>query len=111
MKYVAKKKNLNAYSYSKNNSEEKLLLENNTNCVNDNYELLTCALRPHCIDGPRDTHYISQIIHKARAGKISHMIGEGNNITDFTYIDNVVHAHVLASNCLNKSTPLAAGQV
>eukprot|EP01083_Nonionella_stella_P008979 26025_1 len=111
MKYVAKKNHLNAYSYSKHKAEEKVLLANNTKCVNDKYELLTCALRPHCIFGPRDTHFISQIIHKARAGKISHMIGEGHNITDFTYIDNVVHAHVLASKCLNKSTPLAAGQV
>ena len=88
MKYVSKKNHLNAYSYSKHKAEEKVLLANNTKCLNETHKLLTCALRPHCIFGPRDTHFISQIINKARAGKITHMIGEGHNITDFTYIDN-----------------------
>eukprot|EP01083_Nonionella_stella_P085915 238374_1 len=112
MKYVSKKNHLNAYSYSKHKAEESILLANNTPCQNDKYKLLTCALRPHCIFGPRDTHFISQIIDKARAGKISHMIGEGHNITDFTYIDNVVHAHMLAAKSLKTcSNQKAAGQV
>jgi len=111
MKYVSKKNHLNAYSYSKHKAEEKVLLANNTKCLNESYKLLTCALRPHCIFGPRDTHFISQIINKARAGKITHMIGEGHNITDFTYIDNVVHAHLLAAKALKPSNAIAAGQV
>lgn len=111
MKYVSKKNHLNAYSYSKHKAEEKVLLANNTKCLDESHKLLTCALRPHCIFGPRDTHFISQIIHKARAGKITHMIGEGHNITDFTYIDNVVHAHMLAAKGLKSSNAVAAGQV
>ena len=111
MKYVSKKNHLNAYSWSKHKAEEKVLLANNSECLNKKFKLLTCALRPHCIFGPRDTHFISQIINKARAGKITHMIGEGHNITDFTYIDNVVHAHILASKHLKQSNATAAGQV
>merc|ERR1740123_600860 len=115
MKYVAKKNHLNAYSFSKHKSEEQVLLANASPCLNDSVLLKTCALRPHCIFGPRDTHFISQIVEKARHGKITHMIGEGHNITDFTYIDNVVYAHLLAAQCLNsndeKQQASAAGQV
>lgn len=114
MKYVSKKNHLNAYSFSKHKSEQKVLLANNSQCLNDSVLLKTCALRPHCIFGPRDTHFISQIIEKARHGKITHMIGEGHNITDFTYIDNVVYAHLLAAKCLDDSADgnaTAAGQV
>merc|ERR1711920_1153434 len=53
----------------------------------------------------------SQIIQKARHGKITHMIGEGHNITDFTYIDNAVYAHLLAAKSLATTNPTAAGQV
>lgn len=111
MKYVAKKNHLNAYSYSKHKAEEKVLLANNSKCIDDQRTLRTTALRPHCIFGPRDTHFIAQIIHKARAGKITHMIGEGHNITDFTYIDNIVHAHILAAQGLAPTHHPAAGQV
>ena len=58
--------------------------------------LSTCALRPHAIFGPRDTHFISKLIERARVGQITHRIGDGLNLADFTYIDNVVHAHILA---------------
>eukprot|EP00485_Elphidium_margaritaceum_P004237 CAMPEP_0202695694 /NCGR_PEP_ID=MMETSP1385-20130828/9236_1 /ASSEMBLY_ACC=CAM_ASM_000861 /TAXON_ID=933848 /ORGANISM="Elphidium margaritaceum" /LENGTH=377 /DNA_ID=CAMNT_0049351767 /DNA_START=419 /DNA_END=1552 /DNA_ORIENTATION=+ len=111
MQYVEKKRHLNAYSYSKQRAEELVLLANDTKCADEQHTLLTTALRPHCIFGPGDTHFISQIIYKARAGKITHMIGEGHNITDFTYIDNVVHAHMLAAKCLKLNNHTAAGQV
>jgi len=125
MKYVAKKHHLNAYSYSKQQAEELVLLANNSQCCGERIEgsggsnsntsntnrLLTCALRPHCIFGPRDTHFISRMVDKGREGKITHMIGEGHNITDFTFIDNVVHAHMLAAKGLKANHAVAAGQV
>jgi len=111
MKYVAKKNHLNAYSYSKHRAEEKVLSANATLCVDDQSILLTTALRPHLIFGPRDTHFISQLLSKARAGKITHMIGEGHNITDFTFIDNIVAAHLLAAKGLDPARHPAAGQV
>ena len=30
------------------------------------------------------------------------MIGDGENMIDFTYVDNVVHAHLCAERALNK---------
>jgi sterol-4alpha-carboxylate 3-dehydrogenase (decarboxylating) len=59
--------------------------------------LSTCALRPHAIFGPRDTHFIAQLITKVKKGVLTHMIGDGKNLADFTFIDNVVYAHYLAT--------------
>lgn len=65
------------------------------------HRLRTCALRPHMIFGPLDhTRFIGHLIRKTRKGEVSHVVGEGDNIVDFTYIDNAVHAHVLASRHL-----------
>lgn len=93
-------KHLDAYSYSKQKAEQKILAANNMQCKNKDLHLSTIALRPHNIFGPRDIHFIAQIIDKAKSGKVTHMIGEGHNITDFTFVDNVVHAHILACNKL-----------
>ena len=40
------------------------------------------------------------VCEKAREGEMTHMIGDGSNVVDFTYIDNVILAHVLASEHL-----------
>ena len=31
-----------------------------------------------------------------RLGQVTHMVGDGHNIADFTFVENAVHAHVLA---------------
>lgn len=36
----------------------------------------------------------------AQRGKNKYQIGDGSNVVDFTYVDNVVHAHVLAARAL-----------
>jgi sterol-4alpha-carboxylate 3-dehydrogenase (decarboxylating) len=66
--------------------------------------LVTCALRPHAIFGPRDPHFISKLIECARAGAMTHMIGDGANLVDFTYVGNVVHAAMLAMYRLRDCT-------
>ena len=35
---------------------------------------------------------------------------DGQNLVDFTYVDNVVHGHILAAENLTRSSPLS-GQV
>lgn len=30
---------------------------------------------------------------------------DGNNLVDFTYVDNVVHGHILAAETLSKGSP------
>eukprot|EP00494_Astrolonche_serrata_P032187 UN32456 len=69
---------LDYYSTSKQQAELLVLQANKTKTDNGSM-LYTCALRPHNVFGPRDTHFISQLIHRAKKGDITHMIGEGHN--------------------------------
>jgi nucleoside-diphosphate-sugar epimerase len=48
--------------------------------------LSTCSLRPHAVFGPRDTHFVPRLIMRARAGLITHLVGNGRNTADFTYV-------------------------
>jgi nucleoside-diphosphate-sugar epimerase len=74
----------------------------------DSPALRTVSLRPHLIWGPGDTQIIPRIIAQARAGKILR-VGDGKNVVDTTYIDNVADAHLLAAVAL-KDNPHAAGR-
>jgi len=62
--------------------------------------LRTLSLRPHLIYGPGDTNLIPTILAKAKAGKLV-QIGDGTNLSDFTYIDDCVAAHIKAAEALN----------
>jgi nucleoside-diphosphate-sugar epimerase len=66
--------------------------------------LATVALRPRLIWGPGDTQLLPRLAARARSGRLR-FIGDGRNIMDCTYIDNVVLAHVLA---LHRIEPGAA---
>ncbi|ETO14114.1 3beta-hydroxysteroid-dehydrogenase/decarboxylase isoform 2 [Reticulomyxa filosa] len=103
-------RHLDTFSYSKCRAEQKVIAANGSKTKDGIHRLVTCALRPHFVFGPGDTHFMSQIINRAKRGELTHMIGEGHNVTDFTYIDNVVHAHILASSKLSSSTAVQ-GQV
>lgn len=59
-------------------------------------DLITISLRPHAIFGPGDRQMVPTIIERAKEGKDKWVIGDGCNTVDFTYIGNVVHAHMLA---------------
>ncbi|KXT09361.1 hypothetical protein AC579_3819 [Pseudocercospora musae] len=67
-----------------------------------------CALRPCTIIGPGDVAVIS-LIHDLMLKMESHfVVGSGDTLFDFVYLDNVVDAHVLAiENMLSSET--AAG--
>jgi len=62
--------------------------------------LLTCAIRPAGIFGPGDRQAIPGFIGVYKAGKAKFSVGDGKNIFDMTYVDNVVHAHLLAAEKL-----------
>lgn len=64
--------------------------------------LKTLALRPHIVLGPGDNHLIPRLIAQARAGKLR-QIGSGRNLTDISYIDNVVAAHICAVKAIMKN--------
>lgn len=42
-----------------------------------------------------------------KTGKTKFQVGENENIFDWTYVDNVVHAHLIASQKLGQSVPLS----
>ncbi|XP_016069577.1 PREDICTED: sterol-4-alpha-carboxylate 3-dehydrogenase, decarboxylating isoform X2 [Miniopterus natalensis] len=67
---------------------------------------LTTAIRPHGIFGPRDPQLVPILIEAARKGKMKFMIGNGENLVDFTFVENVVHGHILAAEHLSQDTAL-----
>ena len=57
--------------------------------------LPTIILRPKAIFGPGDSALLPRLIDAARSGRLP-QIGGGCNLVDLTYVDNVVHALLLA---------------
>lgn len=72
---------------------EKLVLNANSS------RLKTIAIRPHLVWGPGDPHIIPRLLERARSGRLK-QIGSGKNKVDICYIDNAVHAHLLAADNL-----------
>ncbi|KAL8225531.1 hypothetical protein R6Q57_018088 [Mikania cordata] len=62
--------------------------------------LLTCCIRPSSIFGPGDKLLVPSLVAAARKGKSKYIIGDGKNMYDFTYVENVAHAHVCAERAL-----------
>jgi nucleoside-diphosphate-sugar epimerase len=62
-------------------------------------ELATVALRPHLVWGPGDTNLIPRLVERGRKGLLKR-VGDGRNLVDISYIDNVVDAHLLAAENL-----------
>lgn len=73
---------------------EQLVLE-----ANGQHHLLTCALRPHLIWGPRDQHLIPRLLDRARRGQLR-QVGDGKNLIDAVYVENAAAAHLLAADAL-----------
>lgn len=72
--------------------------------------LIACALRPCTILGPGDFAVMGVIHDLIATGETSFVVGDGDNIYDFMYIDNAVDAHILAVENL-LTTQTAAGEV
>ncbi|XP_010527061.1 PREDICTED: 3beta-hydroxysteroid-dehydrogenase/decarboxylase [Tarenaya hassleriana] len=100
-------KHNDSYSATKAEGEALVMKANGTN------GLLTCSIRPSSIFGPGDRLMVPSLVAAARAGKSKFIIGDGNNFYDFTYVENVVHAHVCAERALasgGEVSEKAAGQ-
>ncbi len=52
-------------------------------------------VRPKAIFGPGDRSLLPRLIEVARRGRLP-QIGDGSNLVDLTYVDNVVHSLLLA---------------
>lgn len=67
--------------------------------------LLTCALRPHLIWGPRDNHLIPRLIQRAKSGRLRR-VGDGENLISMSYVENVAAAHLQAADALVPGSPV-----
>jgi nucleoside-diphosphate-sugar epimerase len=83
------------YSYTKACAEQAVLA---ANCDT----LRTCALRPHLIWGPGDTHLVPRLLKRARNGRLWR-VGDGTNLVDVTYVENAADAHLQAADALGVS--------
>lgn len=85
---------MDAYNETKAEAERLILEANGKN------GLMTVAIRPSGIFGPGDAQVIPGMISVLRNRQTRFRIGNNMNLFDFTYVDNVVHAHLLASRKL-----------
>lgn len=83
----------------------KALAEQQVLQANGQRGLLTCALRPHLIWGPRDRHLIPRLIDRARRGQLR-QVGAGTNRVDMIYVENAAAAHLLAADALAPGSPV-----
>ena len=54
-----------------------------------------CAIRPHLIWGPGDPHLLPRLIAAGKEGELR-IVGDGSNLVDISYIDNVAEVHLCA---------------
>ncbi|HEV3341258.1 MAG TPA: NAD-dependent epimerase/dehydratase family protein [Pirellulales bacterium] len=88
------------YPHTKALAEQEVLAANGRN------GLLTCALRPHLIWGPRDRQLVPRVMERAREGKLVR-VGDGKNLIDMVYVENAAAAHLQAADRLLAGSPVA----
>ncbi|KAG8951333.1 erg26, C-3 sterol dehydrogenase [Tulasnella sp. 419] len=87
-------------------NESKMLGESAVLAANNEEGLLTCAIRPAGIFGPGDRQLTPGMAKVIERGQTKFQIGDNTNIFDATYIDNVVHAHLLAGDALKRCSSI-----
>lgn len=109
LRYPAQK---NVYTLTKVAAEDKVRAANRTD---GDASLLTAILRPASTFGERDYLNFWSIVTKARAGRANVQIGDGKNLFSYTYVGNLVDAHILAAEALvrayGKPPPLPESRV
>lgn len=78
--------------------------------ANDIDGLLTCALRPSNVFGPGEKQLVPSIIDIAESRWAKYIIGCGEHISDFTYVENVAHALVCAEEALSSQMVTVSGK-
>jgi nucleoside-diphosphate-sugar epimerase len=91
------------YPHSKALAEQHVLAANGLD------GLLTCALRPHLIWGPRDRHLIPRLLERQRQGQLRR-VGDGTNLIDTIYVENAAAAHLQAADALKPGSPVCGSK-
>ena len=71
-------------------------------------ELMTVAVAPHQVYGPRDNLFLPNLLEAAGTGRLR-VFGPGRNRICFTHVDNYAHALVIAERALHAGSA-ALGQ-
>ncbi|KAI1872581.1 hypothetical protein JX265_005461 [Neoarthrinium moseri] len=77
-------------------AEELVLAANRTGDSN----LLTASIRPSGIFGEGDVQAVYHLVNIYEQGRTGVQVGPNTNIFEFTYVENVAHAHLLAARAL-----------
>lgn len=87
---------MDAYNDTKARAEKEVLAANQP----EESGFKTCALRPAGIFGVGDRQALPGFFNVLATGKTGWQIGDNLNLFDWTYVDNVAHAHLLAADKL-----------
>ncbi|KAL6582154.1 hypothetical protein OROMI_006168 [Orobanche minor] len=79
--------------------------------ANDIDGLLTCVLRPCNVFGPGDKQLLPLLVNIAKSNWAKFIIGSGNSLSDFTYVENVAYAHICAEKSLSSQLVNVPGKV
>ena len=90
--------------------ETKIQAEKAILAANGKGGLRTCAIRPSGIFGPRDAQAWPGIIEAGKKGQSKYQLGNGKNLMDWTYVENVAHAHCIAAEKLAIEDSKAGGE-
>ncbi|XP_053256095.1 short-chain dehydrogenase/reductase family 42E member 1 isoform X1 [Podarcis raffonei] len=91
------------YSRTKALAEMKVLEANGSSLEGGQVLLRTCALRPAAIYGPGEQRHLPRILGYLEQGLFQFLFGDPRDLMDFVHVDNLVEAHILASEALGVS--------
>ena len=80
---------------------EKVILDA---CGNSEGDLLTIAVAPHQVYGPRDSLFLPSLLEAAGSGKLR-IFGNGENLISFCHVDNYCHGLILGYEALRPDSP------
>ncbi|KAI5280296.1 short-chain dehydrogenase/reductase family 42E member 1 [Manis pentadactyla] len=99
------------YSRTKSIAERKVLEASGTALERSNGVLRTCALRPAGIYGPGEQRHLPRIVSYIERGLFKFVYGDPRSLVEFVHVDNLVQAHILASEALKADKGhIASGQ-
>lgn len=90
------------YTSTKAYAEQAVLAANRTPAT-----FLTCAIRPAGIFGEGDIQLLPPMIGAYKKGQTKFQVGDNSNLFDFTYVENVAFAHLLAVQALLATARMA----
>ncbi|KAL6063854.1 short-chain dehydrogenase/reductase family 42E member 1 [Balamuthia mandrillaris] len=95
--YLPLDRHVDYYSRSKCIAEQLVLQANDSASSSPASSLKTCAIRPAGIYGEGEERHLPRIVEMMDKGLFCFTIGRADSKVEFVYVDNLVHAHILAA--------------